>query len=229
MVASRDFIEAPEIEDDGEIHPIEAPEAPRTTGDLIKSLLAKMGPAEWGSLAALSLILIIGWWGMLHFLNRENRSAKVDTRLRTFSLPITGKLATVRDMQHGWRLRQPGDRAKSHFQMLPYTTVTLDPATKGSGYVRVWFCDGKGATRGDIITLKFTNGAFVDGGRGEKVLSPQSITVSGTEGYDSLTQHAAYAAGQDSRWWIKLEEGVDYSDGPWSVLGTSDLSNKTAE
>jgi hypothetical protein len=195
-----------------------------------KGLLSRLGPLEWGSMGFIVLLLIAGWWTMVHFLYREQSAGGglaqgTQAAKTTFAFPMKGEVATIESITHGWRDRVSGDRAKPDFTVLPFVRIKT-AGGQGPGFIRVWFVDSKGQPQGDIATLKLDNGQFKDVGRGEKLISPQEAEIACTFGFKSNTEHQAYLANADRQWRLKVEQGVDYSKGPWVVLGENDLDNQ---
>jgi hypothetical protein len=144
-----------------------------------------------------------------------------------FSLPIKGQLATLTEADSGWRHRVETDRVRAEEVVLPTLRVKIDPSRASQGFLRVEFIDTEGKIRGDIATVEFAGGRFKDSGRGEKLSNDGTeITVSGTVGFNSHSLFTVYLGGEETRWSVRLREGADYSNGPWSLMGQAQVSDR---
>jgi len=69
-------------------------------------------------------------------------------------------------------------------------------------------------------------GKFKSFGAGQKVNeSGTEAAITGTVGFQSTALFAAYIGGEGDRWQVRLQEGTDYSKGPWTTLATMQIDN----
>jgi hypothetical protein len=193
----------------------------------LRELVRRLGPAERLSLVAFVVISLIGAVFFFKFLYRGKPDSPQERPLHSLPGPIRGELVTLREVEYYWRDRTTEDRGRSGFAVLPEVLLKLDPATSKAGYVRVEFSDGDGRLRGDVVTVKFENGKFVDSRRGERLQADGvEVALACTEGFPSFTLFQAYLGNQDPRWTVRIEEGPDYSNGPWKTLGFVEIRNE---
>ncbi len=184
--------------------------------------VVKLGRPELISLAAFGLILLVG---VVYFRKWIYGAAPESSRVvavHTLSLPVKGKLVTIKTFSSGWREKKAGKAAGT---VVPFATFTVDAGTVQDGFVRVQFMDSEGEIRGDVATIEFKGGHPKDSGRGE-VVNGDEVTLLGTQGFESTARYLAYRTGTEGVWKIRLQEGADYSKGPWQNLGFVEIETR---
>lgn len=208
---------APEPEDPSE----NSAPAPSRRGPAVR-----LSRGEMISLGAILLLALIGGILFFRYLYADAGLMSGSQSAPELSLPVRGEIATLTQVEHHWRERQEGDPGSPDEVVRPEVVLTLDPQASGSGYLRVEFQDSRGRIRGDIVTVKVENGAFKPLERGERVAADgRSVAVVATEGFPSVTHFRAYLGNEEPRWQVRLEEGADYSRGPWKTLARFPLRN----
>ncbi|MGI8605343.1 MAG: hypothetical protein ACR2OZ_20410 [Verrucomicrobiales bacterium] len=189
--------------------------------------LSRFGRNEWMALGGVLLVVLVGAALFFKFLYGGVSGTAVEKPTRSLSVPLKGKLVKINNVEHSWRERRPTDRGRNDFILLPEVTLTIDPAASSQGYLRVIFADSEGSTRGDVASVKFEGGRFKPSNRGEQV-NPDGTQASlaCTEGFHSTTLFRSYLANEDPRWTLRIEEGADYSKGPWTALGFVEIRNE---
>lgn len=210
--------------------PVAKPSAAAAAPDGSKGFLAALaalGRSEKLSLAGGGVFVLLSGLVFLKYLHaypEPVRDAEIPAR---FAAPVAGKLATFAAGEGYWRERTEEDRVQSTERILPVAQLRLDPAASGTGFVRVEFLDSERKIRGDIAVLTVEGGRFKDSGRGEKISADGAeVTVAGTVGFSSETLFRSYVIDTEPRWAIRLREGADYADGPWTVLGSALLADE---
>jgi hypothetical protein len=184
------------------------------------------GPVEWaalGGFAAVALISAILFFKFLYAHPAPTQGGGLPDR---FALPLAGSLVRLSGVDAGWRERVDGDKAQPEEVVLPMILLALDPAQASTGFVRVEFVDQDEKIRGDILTVAIEGGRFKDGGRGE-VLEEGGLKLrlAGTVGFRTHALFSSYMAGEEPRWSVRVKEGGDYSNGPWTELGAALIPN----
>jgi hypothetical protein len=207
--------------------PNEAAEGPAPPQFSFKNWIARFGRTEWISLGGFLLIAVVAAILFFNFIGGGVTGPGRDRASRSLSLPLKGKIVKLTGVDHHWRDRQPGDHGRSDYLVLPEARLTLDPGSSNNGYVRVEFADPTGRIRGDVVTVKVEGGKFKGSGRGGQVSADGAqVAMVCTEGFESSTIFRAYLGNEEPRWTIRLEEGPDYSKGPWSTLGFVQIRNE---
>ena len=188
---------------------------------------AASGKAERLSLGLFALLTLAGALLFFKFLYGGKSDSTREVPARSLATPIRGELITLSEVAHYWRSRQTEDRGRSAYAILPEVLLKLDPGASKHGYVRIEFTDSDGALRGDVMSVKFENGKFISSGRAERISADGfEVTLAGTEGFTSSALFQAYLGNQDPRWTLRLQEGSDYSSGPWKPLGFVEIRNE---
>jgi len=197
-----------------------APSGPRSTSS------RKFGTAEWAALGGFAVLALLGAVLFFKFLYAHPAPTQGKGLPSTFTLPLAGPAVRLSQAEAGWRERVDGDKARAEEVVLPVITLTLDPAQPSTGYVRVEFVDPDDKIRGDILTVAIEGGRFKDGGRGEIIEDGGlKVRLTSTYGFRSHALFMSYMAGQEPRWSVRVKEGPDSSNGPWTELGASLIPN----
>lgn len=184
------------------------------------------GPSEWAALAGFGVLALVGAALFFKFLYAHPAPTQGEGLPDNFSLPLTGPSVRLSGAESGWRARVEGDKARAEEAVLPVISLTLDSSQASSGFVRVEFVDPDDKIRGDIMILAVEGGRFKDGGRGEVIAEGGlRVDLTGTVGFRSHALFSSYMAGQDPRWSVRIKEGPDSSNGPWTQLGAALISN----
>jgi hypothetical protein len=187
----------------------------------------RIGKAERISLAVFAALALLGAILFFKFLYGGKSETTREMPARSLATPIQGELITLIEARHHWRDRHPDDPGRSDYGILPELILKAGPAPSKPGYVRVEFIDSEGELRGDVMTVKFENGKFVDSGRSERVSEDGTeVALACTEGFVSSTLFHAYLGNRDPRWALRIQEGADYSNGPWKTLGFVEIRNE---
>lgn len=184
------------------------------------------GPSEWAALAGFGVLALVGAVLFFKFLYAHPAPTQGEGLPDRFSLPLAGPSVRLSGAESGWRARVEGDKARAEEAVLPVISLTLDSSQASSGFVRVEFIDTDDKIRGDIMILAVEGGRFKDGGRGEVIAEGGlRVDLTGTVGFRSHALFSSYLAGQEPRWSVRVKEGPDSSNGPWTELGAALISN----
>lgn len=184
------------------------------------------GPAEWAALGGFGLVTLVAGALFLKFLYGHPAPIQGKGLPATFDLPLAGPGVRLSGAEAAWRERAEGDKAQADEVMVPTLTLTLDQGHASKGFVRVEFVDSDQKIRGDVLTLTVEGGRFQDSGRGEVIEEGGlKARLAGTIGFRSRALFTSYQAGEEPRWSVRLKEGPDYSDGPWTELGAALIPN----
>jgi hypothetical protein len=187
----------------------------------------RFGRNELVALSGFALLVVLSAIWFFRCLFAHPAELGIPEIPKQFPLPLQGQFITIAEAATGWRDRAESDRARAEEVVLPTVSVKLDPSRSKQGFLRVEFIDTDGKIRGDIATVEFAGGRFKDNGRGEKLSADGTeVTVTGTVGFNSRSLFTVYLAGEETRWSIRLREGPDYSNGPWSLLGQARVSDR---
>jgi len=184
------------------------------------------GPVEWAALAGCALLAVAGGLLFFKFLYAHPAPTQGDGLPSKFSLPLAGPAVRLMGAEAGGRARTESDKAAAAEVILPSVVLALDPGHASSGFVRVEFVDPDDRIRGDIQIVGLEGGRFKDAGRGEVVEDGGlKVRLTGTVGFRSEALYTSYISGEEPRWSVRLKEGPDASDGPWTELGAALISN----
>jgi len=186
----------------------------------------KMGRVELMALAGFALVALVAAGLFFKYLYDHSQASPTQEQVARFTLPLNGKVATITAATVGWRERTPQDRVRAEETVIPELKLSLDPSSAGTGFIKIEFLDSDQAVRGDVMTLALDNGKLKNSSRGEKISSDGTeATIVGTAGFQSTALFAAYIGGEGDRWQVRLQEGADYSKGPWTTLATVQIEN----
>jgi hypothetical protein len=184
------------------------------------------GPVEWAAMAGCALLAVVGGLLFFKFLYAHPAPTQGAGLPAKFNLPLAGSAVRLAGADAGWRERTETDKAAAAEVILPSVILVLDPGQASSGFVRVEFVDPDDRIRGDIQIVGLEGGRFKDGGRGEVVEDGGlKVRLAGTVGFRSEALYTSYIAGDEPRWSVRIKEGPDASDGPWTELGAALISN----
>jgi hypothetical protein len=184
------------------------------------------GPVEWAALAGCALLAAVGGFLFFKYLYAHPAPTQGAGLPSKFMLPLTGSAVRLAGADAGWRERTETDKAAAAEVILPSIVLVLDPGQASSGFVRVEFVDPNDRIRGDIQVVGLEGGRFKDGGRGEVIEDGGlKVRLTGTVGFRSEALYTSYIAGDEPRWSVRVKEGPDASDGPWTELGAALISN----
>lgn len=187
----------------------------------------KFGPAELGALGGFAVFGLVACVLFFKYLYKEDRTPKGEKPALSLSTPVNGQIATLTRAESNWRQRKPSDRGRADFTQLPELRLAVDPAQSKDGYLRIEIADSRGELQGDVIMLRLEGGKFKDTGRGEALADGgASVSVAGTEGFASEPALRWYLGNSDPRWTVRIQEGADYSKGPWTTLGYARIANE---
>lgn len=119
------------------------------------------------------------------------------------NIPIEGKYAEIAEVETWWA--KPVTQAKLGVDFVPCIKITLGENTK-SGALRVIFysfeegLQGNKRAKGDPFPLEFSNGKFSNG--------KNTITIQGTDGFESMAEFASYRNQEEDRWTVNIIEGA---------------------
>lgn len=180
------------------------------------------GATEWAALGGFGLLALVGGILFVKFLYAHPAPTQGEGLPTAFVLPLSGPMVHLSDAEAGWRERLESDKARAEEVVLPSITLTLDAGHTSTGFIRVEFVDPDDKIRGDILTVGIEGGRFKDSGRGEIIEDGGlKARLTGTFGFRSHALFTSYISGQESRWSVRVKEGVDSSNGPWTILGIS--------
>jgi len=165
-----------------------------------KEKTKKRSPLELaGTIACVLFILGFG----IYFYNYYNDKFDVLTDDEWASnIPVEGEYANIKSVQTWWS--EPVTKAKLGVKLVPCLTITLDEEAK-SGALRVIFfsyeegLNGNKRAKGDPFPLEFRDGKFSNG--------KSSITIQGTDGFESRAEFYAYRSQMENRWTVSIKEG----------------------
>lgn len=208
-----------------------APAAPspqnQETAPGAKGWLASLNSIEKLSLAGCAAVVLIAGIVFLKYLHAYPWPEEQDAIPAAFEVPVKGQLVTLSAVETYWRNRQEGDNAQSQEKVIPIAKLTLNGDSSAKGFVRVEFLDSDRKIRGDIAVLTVEGGKFQDTSNGEKISADGlQAEVAGTVGFQSETLFGSYLIEDEPSWVLRLREGADYTEGPWSVLGSAEISNE---
>ena len=186
----------------------------------------KLGPAEWAALGGFALVTLMAGGLFLKFLYGHPAPIQGKGLSEAFELPMAGPAVRLSAAEAAWRERAEGDKAQADEVVVPTLTLTLDSGHASKGFVRVEFVDSEQKIRGDVLTLTVEGGRFTDSGRGEAIEEGGlKARLTGTVGFRSKALFTSYQAGEEPRWSVRVKEGPDYSNGPWTELGAALIPN----
>lgn len=187
--------------------------------------------------AAVILLALVAVFASVLYTNRP--SAPPGTAKSAPSLPITGKLVTLTEVNSGWRARQPGDlvspvdvvlptATRLQSEYLPQVQFSFDPATAKPGFLRFIFLDPDRKISGDVRVMKLANGTIEPLSSGALV-NGAGATVYGSLGFLDRPAFVSYASNSDQRWSVEISESSDYNakEKDWTLLETFDIRNTT--
>lgn len=198
----------------------------KESNESLRSGFTKLSQIEKLSLAGCIGVVVIAGAVFLKYLHAYPAPSQSNQIASEFALPLQGQLATLSAVETFWRHRVDEDNAPTHEKVLPVAKLSLGSGSGSNGFVRVEFLDSERKIRGDIAVLTIEGGKFKDTGRGEKISADGlSAEVASTVGFPSETLFGSYLIEDEPRWVLRLREGSDYSDGPWTILGMAEMAN----
>ena len=187
---------------------------------------AGFGAKERLALAGFGVIGVVAAVFFFKFLYGHPAPVQGPGLPKEFNVPMASAQIRVVAAEASWRPRTEIDKARTEEVMLPSLSLTLDPAQSSKGFVRVEFQDPDGKIRGDVMTVEIDGGRFKDGGRGEVIEEGGSkVRLVGTVGFRSSPLFTSYLVSDETRWSVRIKEGPDYSNGPWTDLGAALIPN----
>jgi hypothetical protein len=185
-----------------------------------------LGAAEWAGLAGFGLIGLVAGGLFFKYLYDHRAPLRGPGAPLAFALPLAGEGLRLSGAEAGWRLREEGEKGAAAEVVVPTLRLTLESGHPSQGFVRVEFVDSDDKIRGDVLTLAVEGGRFKDSGRGE-VIEEGGLTarLAGTVGFRSRALFTSYLAGDEVRWSVRLKDGPDPADGPWTDLGLAAIPN----
>ena len=185
------------------------------------------GSAERAALAGFAAVVLLAGGLFLKFLYAHPAPIHEDLISTVFPSPLAGAVVKLSGAELGWRDRVESDKAQAEEVVVPTAMLVLDEGSSSTGFIRVEFIDPEGKIRGDILTVGIEGGRFKDGGRGEVIEEGgRRLRLVGTVGYRSQALFSSYLVGEEPRWSVRLKEGADYSNGPWSQFGAALIPSK---
>lgn len=185
-----------------------------------------LGAVEWAGLAGFGLVALVTGALFFRYLYAHRAPLRGPGPPAAFAVPLAGPAVRLSGAEAGWRLRAEGDKAAAAEVVVPMLTLTLDGGQPSRGFVRVEFADSEDRIRGDVLTVAIEGGRFTDSGRGEIIEEGgRKARLVGTVGFRSRALFTSYLAGEETRWSVRLKEGPDSADGPWTDLGVALIPN----
>lgn len=184
------------------------------------------GSSEWAALAGFGVLGVVAAVLFFKFLYGHPAPVQGPGLPKAFKVPMAGAVVHLVGAEAAWRPRAESDKARTEEVMLPSLSLTAGAAPSSKGFVRVEFLDPDGKIRGDVMTVEIEGGKFKDGGRGEVVEEGGTkVRLVGTVGFRSHPLFTSYLTSDETRWSVRLKEGADYSNGPWTELGAALIPN----
>ncbi len=186
-----------------------------------------LGMSEWVALGGFALIVVVSGILFLKYLYAHAAPIQGTRELQVFSLPMAGPAVRLIGAEVAWRDRAEGDVARLTESVIPTIILRLDPNHTSTGFVRVEFVDSEDRIRGDVMIMALEGGRFKEGGRGDVIEEGGlKVQLTGTVGFRTQALFASYLSNEEPRWSVRVKEGPDYADGPWTDLGVASIPNK---
>jgi len=172
----------------------------------------KRSPLELATTIACFLFLI-GLGVFFYQYYNEKFDVLTDDKWAS-NIPVEGKYAEIEAVETWWS--EPVTQAKLGVVLVPCIKITLGENTKSGALRLIFFSSEKGLSgnlraKGDPFPLEFSNGKFSNG--------KKSITLQGTDGFESMAEYSAYRIQDKERWTVTINEGAsieltadDYTD-----------------
>ena len=195
-----------------------------------KESTKKRTPMELAG-SALCVLFLIGF-GIYFYSYFNDKFDVLTDDTWASNIPVEGEFAAIKSVETWWS--EPVTQAKLGIKLVPCLTITLDDKTKSGALRVIFYSDEDGLeedskrARGDPFPLEFSNGKFSNG--------KSSITIQGTDGFESMAEFYAYRSQMKNRWTVVIKEGpsinirsADFADLGHAPIDPIQKSFKTAK